>query len=219
MPLLEQGELGVGAREFGGESLVDVLQSADADLVWIGPVPGGPGCGSPLFELVLEMAPGSVEGRAGDPGLAGERLDVARPAARDPPAGRRSTAARIRLSTWSHWVWLSVMSSGFPVALSISSRTRSKRSCSACRRFFPPAGTRGLAREDGAAVGGGLPVGPVDDVVGGLRAAGAVAEPVQRACRGLRAGELAAQGLRRVLEPAVVRRRQVQHRRLLSAYT
>lgn len=57
--------------------------------------------------------------------------------------------------------------------------------------------------------------GPVDDVVGGLRAAGAVAEPAQRACHGLRAGELATQGLRRVLEPAVVRRGQVQHRRLL----
>ncbi|UKY50317.1 hypothetical protein [Streptomyces inhibens] len=55
----------------------------------------------------------------------------------------------------------------------------------------------------------------MDEVVGGLRAAGAVAEPAQRACCGLRVGELVTQALGRVLEPAVVRRGQVQHRCLL----
>lgn len=48
-------------------------------------MPSGPGGASTLFELVLEVPPGPVEGCAGDACLTGERLDVAGAAGRDMP--------------------------------------------------------------------------------------------------------------------------------------
>ena len=83
--LLELGELGVRAGEFTGEPLVAVPQPSDPGFAGIGLMSGGPGGGSALLELVLEVARGPVEGRAGDTRLTSERLDVAGAASRDLP--------------------------------------------------------------------------------------------------------------------------------------
>ncbi|KQX65405.1 hypothetical protein ASD48_20350 [Streptomyces sp. Root1310] len=71
--------------EFRGEPLIVLPGPGDPCLAWVGLLPGGPDGGPPFLEFVLEVTPGPMEGRAGDLGLAGERLDVAGPARRDLP--------------------------------------------------------------------------------------------------------------------------------------
>ncbi|MER7540108.1 hypothetical protein ABTX77_35815 [Streptomyces sp. NPDC097704] len=85
MTLLELLELDMRTGEFAGEPLVEVPQSSDAGLAGIGLMAGCPGGCPPLLELVLQVAPGSIEGCAGDARLAGERLDVAGAAGRNLP--------------------------------------------------------------------------------------------------------------------------------------
>lgn len=83
--LLELRELGVVAGEFAGEPLVEIPKPGNAGLARVGLLARGPGGCPPLLELVLEVAPGSIDGRAGDARLAGERLDVAGASGRDLP--------------------------------------------------------------------------------------------------------------------------------------
>ncbi|KOV88428.1 hypothetical protein [Streptomyces sp. NRRL WC-3723] len=84
-----------------GERLVEVPQSGDAGLALVGLLASCPDGCPPLLELVLEVAPAPVEGGAGDPRLAGWRLDVPGAAGVICPASSRSMAARTRRSVWS----------------------------------------------------------------------------------------------------------------------
>ncbi|MFJ9613461.1 hypothetical protein [Streptomyces noursei] len=76
-------------------------------------------------------------------------------------------------------------------------------------------GESGVAEEDGLGVVGVVgPDLPVLGMVGGLRAAGRVAQPHQRLVGVRGAGEFQAQGLARIREPAVVTDAEVQGLRL-----
>ncbi|MFK0202087.1 EF-hand domain-containing protein [Streptomyces lavendulae] len=66
MALLKLAELGVSLGELRGEPLIAFPEPSDPRFAWVGLLPGGPGGGSPLLELVLEVAPGSIEGVARD---------------------------------------------------------------------------------------------------------------------------------------------------------
>ena len=72
---------------------------------------GGPGSGPALFDLVLEVAPGPVEGCAGDARLAGERLDVAGAAGRltrEAPRRIKPCRVPVGVAVFAHDITLSV---------------------------------------------------------------------------------------------------------------
>ncbi|MFD8342353.1 hypothetical protein ACFV2C_08695 [[Kitasatospora] papulosa] len=74
MALLELGELGVGSGEFADEPLFEITQPCDAGLTWVGLLASSPcGC-SPFLELLLQVAPSLLEGRAKDVRFTGKHL-------------------------------------------------------------------------------------------------------------------------------------------------
>ncbi|MFJ5683451.1 hypothetical protein [Streptomyces sp. NPDC093099] len=173
-------ELSVGAGEFAPEPLVALPQPGDVRFARIGLPACGPGGGPPLLELVLEVAPGSVEGCAGDACFPDERLDVAGAAGRDlpcqEPVDRRADAP---LDLFA------LLVAECYVILPFQRPCRSLRGLAWSARVRPEAGSSHRSqctgwRGDRVVVRRGLPDGPVEEMVGGLRTAGAVTHSRQR---------------------------------------
>src|SRR5271157_3801100 len=141
-----------GFEQTSAEVRVLVLEPDDLRGSRIRQVAVGLHLGEAAGEFVLEVPVAAVEGGAGDAGFTRQRGDIAAAAGRDLPAkqpvhgGADAVLGLAPLDTADcHWRSLAA-------AWSMAAATWLARSCSAARRFFSPAGMRGLPRKTSVVV-------------------------------------------------------------------
>lgn len=95
-------DLVVSSGELGREAVVEVPQPGDSRGAGNQLPAGSQGCGPSPLELLFQVAPGAIEGCAGDARLTGKRLDVAGAARRNLP-GRQPWSTRSTTDAVSAW--------------------------------------------------------------------------------------------------------------------